>query len=493
MEQQLLRQVINEHNYSRLLTEEALLSEGLVSQDTIKDAIQYVLGASAEYGLGGVTLPAAGAGLAVGPAVETVVDSLFTVEEVASTVNAISNAKDMVGEYADLVSDAYAAYDPGNFKGFYNKLVMIVKRVLKTFKKAAKSIDKVVKEIKEALQSMIEAIVRPIEQAIKFVIPEATIGTAAAKAVGAALQSLADNAYSLITGAIAKVEMLQNFVANPSSAMSFFTDVVDQLIELLRSAADKIENAGTAKSFLAIAAATVTTAGAGLIPALLTKGLGPKAFRTAASMLEKYKPQLLKLVDKILNVVIPYAMTCLALFQIFMKGDYKDKGGDLKMDKDKAANEALRRIIRNRLLENTSQVAIELTDRPDQRAVSDAWPDRVTHNGKNVFDTFYGAPGGGGSSDAFDWLSREGYDGQEVYLGYDPQSDNFVMGFDAFYEEYDSYGDPIQDSEMEGVLILLDPRGRALETITSVPGGMYPRGVRAAKQAMPNIIDVRLD
>ena len=90
-------------------------------------------------------------------------------------------------------------------------------------------------------------------------------------------------------------------------------------------------------------------------------------------------------------------------------------------------------------------------------------------------------------------MSREGYDGQEVYLGYDPQSDNFVMGFDAFYEEYDSYGDPIQDSEMEGVLVLLDPRGRALETITSVPGGMYPRGIRAVKQAMPNIIDVRLD
>ena len=89
--------------------------------------------------------------------------------------------------------------------------------------------------------------------------------------------------------------------------------------------------------------------------------------------------------------------------------------------------------------------------------------------------------------DADDWIRREGYDGQEVYLGYDPQSDNFVMGFDAFYDE-DGMG-----AGMDGVLVLLDPRGRAMETITTVPGGMYPQGISAAKKAMPQIIDVRLD
>jgi hypothetical protein len=354
-DQALVRHVIYEYSRDPLLTEEALISEGLMSQDTIKDAIQYVLGASAEYGLGGVTLPAAGAGLAIGPAVETVVDSLFAAEEIASTVNAISNAKDMAGEYAELVSSAYDAYDPGDLKGFYKSLVAIVKRVLKTFKKASKSIDKVVKEVKEALQAMIAAIVRPIEQAIKFVIPEATIGTAAAKAVGAALQALADNAYTLITSGIKKVDLLQKFISDPSSAMGFFEDVIGQVVGLLNSAADTIEDASALKSFAAIAAATVSTAGAGLIPALLTKGLGPKAFRSAASMLEKYKPQLLKLVDKILNVVIPYALTCLALFQIFMKGDYKEKGGD-DMKKG-ASNEALRMIIRDRLLTEQRQAA----------------------------------------------------------------------------------------------------------------------------------------
>jgi len=138
--------------------------------------------------------------------------------------------------------------------------------------------------------------------------------------------------------------------------------------------------------------------------------------------------------------------------------------------------------------EENRRKAVELTELPDESDVNAAWPEHVYHNGSKVFDTFYGD----NAADAYDWLSSEGYDGQEVYLGYDPQSDNFVMGFDAFYDEVDEYGNS-DHGEMEGVLLLLDPRGRVLETITSVPGGIYPEGRRAAKTAMPAIIDVRLD
>jgi len=111
----------------------------------------------------------------------------------------------------------------------------------------------------------------------------------------------------------------------------------------------------------------------------------------------------------------------------------------------------------------------------------------------NVFRTFYELPGRG-VHDAEDWISREGYeDGQESYLGYDPDSDNFVMGFDAFEQSYDEYGNADNDGMMDGVIVLLSPEGRALETITAVPGGMYPEGLRAVKKAMPQIIDIRLD
>jgi len=156
----------------------------------------------------------------------------------------------------------------------------------------------------------------------------------------------------------------------------------------------------------------------------------------------------------------------------------------------KINRQQLRKIIREELIRLNEQGNIgataELTQNPDPSAIQAAWPQGVTHNGENVFETFYKSAGQG-VHDADDWIRREGYDGQETYLGYDPQSDNFIMGFDAFYDEDG------MNADMEGVLVLLDPRGRALETITAVPGGMYSAGLKAVRTAFPQIIDVRLD
>jgi hypothetical protein len=141
--------------------------------------------------------------------------------------------------------------------------------------------------------------------------------------------------------------------------------------------------------------------------------------------------------------------------------------------------------------EENRRNAVELTDDPDEASVSAAWPDNVYHNGNKVFDTFYKD----NAAAAHDMLKNEGYeDAQEGYLGYDPESDDFVMGFDAFQESYDEYGyADNSDGMMEAVLILLDPSGRPLEIIASEPGGMYPEGHRALKASFPRIIDVRLD
>ena len=147
----------------------------------------------------------------------------------------------------------------------------------------------------------------------------------------------------------------------------------------------------------------------------------------------------------------------------------------------------IRNIIRESLNEQGNVGATaELTQSPDRAAVAAAWPNGVTYEGENVFEKFYKSPRIG-VVDAEQWIRDEGYDGQEVYLGYDPQSDKFVMGFDAFYEE-DGMG-----AEMEAVVVALDTDGRTMETVTAVSGGFYPQGHRAVKAAMPQIIDVRLD
>lgn len=147
----------------------------------------------------------------------------------------------------------------------------------------------------------------------------------------------------------------------------------------------------------------------------------------------------------------------------------------------------IRNIIRESLNEQGNIGAVaELTQNPDRAAVSAAWPQGVTYEGENVYEKFYESPRMG-VVDAEQWMRDEGYDGQEVYLGYDPQSDKFVMAFDAFYEE-DGMG-----GMMEAFVVALDTDGRTMETITTVSGGFYPQGQRAVKAAMPQIIDVRLD
>jgi len=324
----LLRRIIREHSNNRLLQEEALLNEGLISADTVKDAVQYVIGSASEWGIGAaggaITLPVGAEGAAAGPIVETIVDTLFGAEAVAATIDTISNAKDLAGEYATLISDAFAAYDPGNFKGFYNKLKALIQKLLQTFKKAAKKIDDVVEEIKEVLQKMISAIVRPIEKGIQFVIPESTIGLAAAKAAAQILQALAENAYTGITSVIKQFDWLQKFVEDPSVAQAFFKDVIGQIVSLMRKAADYIEKSDALDSWWKKGVLAVVSPPA-LLAGLFAKGFGPKMFRKAADMLEKFAPKMLDLLDKVLNVVMPYMFTCLALFQIFMKGDYKAK------------------------------------------------------------------------------------------------------------------------------------------------------------------------
>ena len=146
----------------------------------------------------------------------------------------------------------------------------------------------------------------------------------------------------------------------------------------------------------------------------------------------------------------------------------------------------IRNIIRESLNEQgNAGASAELTQNPSRQEVSAAWPNGVTYNGENVFEKFYNSPTVG-VVDAEQWIRDEGYDGQEVYLGYDPQSNIFVMAFDAFRED-----DP--EAEMDAVVVGLNEYGQARETITVVPGTFYPSGHRAVKTAMPQIIDVRLD
>lgn len=326
--------MLNSNNYSLqyeiygpYYLREGLLNEGITSS-LVKDGIQFLVAGAAEYGLGAVTLPAAGAGLAVGPTIETMVDSLFAAEEIKTAIDTFESIKSDFGKYKDLMSKAYESYDPSDFGSFYTALSKLVQKGFEELlsKGTKEKLDDVVEELKEVIQKIIDACIKPIKAGIKLIIPDATISLAAAVFIENILKDAAENAFSLFTKGVAKFEMLKDFLSNPKKCIDFFKDVFEQLVAMIQKGADYIEKASWMKMIMA-------TGGS----AIAIKKLGPAGLKKAADVIKKSAPTIVEMISKVLKVVLPMMVTSLALFQILIKGDYKKSE-----DEDEAAtNESI--------------------------------------------------------------------------------------------------------------------------------------------------------
>jgi hypothetical protein len=314
----ILRSTIHEHllgarGYSHGPTlNEALISEGL-SQGMVKDAVQFIVGAGAEYGLGAVTLPAAGAGLAVGPTVETIVDAAFAAEAVSSTISAVATVGDKLAEYGELWEEARSAYG-GDLAAYYQTLVKIVRQALADLgEKAGATVGDLAEKLKGAIEKLIGRLVGSLKAGIKLVIPDATIGLAAAVVFEEGLSKLAENAFDLLTSAVNKVQMLKDFVADPSIAVDFFEDIFEQVVELMTSLSQKVQDTSWVTAMLA----------GGPVGGAALKKLGPAGLEKAASLIKGQIPTIIKTIDSVLTVLVPTAITAVGLFQILITGDWE--------------------------------------------------------------------------------------------------------------------------------------------------------------------------
>ena len=365
----LMRHAIREHlvyaqTLDSLSLNEALLLEGM-DMGKLKDVIQFLVGAAAEYGLGAVTMPAAGAGLAVGPTVQTMVDGLFAAEEVLSTVNAVKNLVNEVGEFVDLVKEAIDSYG-GSLDAFYDKLVEIVQKGLSMLGEGATEvIDDLAEQLKEAIDKVIKKVAGAMGAGIKVVIPDAIAAALVGTGLEELLGALAENAYSLLVSLLDKdpTGLIKKFVQDPSIAVDFFQSVFDQVIALLREAGGQVE-AGKTGEEGATAQAELSEADSGSMSGLAgnasIKALGASgALDKMADVVEGQVPKIMNLVDAVLNVLMPAIIACLGIYEILMKGDYKvpekeagEEGGQEEMKESKSLSTVrhrVRRIIRENL------------------------------------------------------------------------------------------------------------------------------------------------
>jgi hypothetical protein len=293
---------------------ETMLYEG-ISGSLVKDAIQFVVAGGAEYGLGAVTLPAAGAGLAIGPTVETMIDSAFAAEEVAGAIAAVSALGSKLGEYGALWSEAVAAYSI-DLQSYYNTLVEIVRKALADLgKKGKDKVEEIAKKLQGAIEDVISSLVGALKSGIKLIIPDATIGLAAAKAFEEGLQALSENAFDLLAGAVESVEMLKDFVSDPSIAVDFFKDVFQQVVELMMAGAKKLEDMSWVKAIMV----------GGVAGGAALKKLGPVGLEKASALIEEKLPTILKIIDGVLTVLVPTAITAVGLLQVLIRDDWKEE------------------------------------------------------------------------------------------------------------------------------------------------------------------------
>ena len=316
--EELLRNVVREHlRYppaAAMTLNETMLYEG-ISGSLVKDAIQFVVAGGAEYGLGAVTLPAAGAGLAIGPTVETMIDSAFAAEEVAGAIASVSNLGSKLGEYGALWSEAIAAYGI-DLQSYYNTLVEIVRKALADLgKKGKDKVEEIAKKLQGAIEDVISSLVGALKSGIKLIIPDATIGLAAAKAFEEGLQALSENAFDLLAGAVESVEMLKDFVSDPSIAVDFFKDVFQQVVELMMAGAKKLEDMSWVKAIMV----------GGVAGGAALKKLGPVGLEKASALIEEKLPTILKIIDGVLTVLVPTAITAVGLLQVLIRDDWKEE------------------------------------------------------------------------------------------------------------------------------------------------------------------------
>ena len=118
----------------------------------------------------------------------------------------------------------------------------------------------------------------------------------------------------------------------------------------------------------------------------------------------------------------------------------------------------------------------KLTEVPSQEVMSSAWTSGIKFHGRNVWESVYGNDG---AQRCAEWLKERlesdrdiGVDVQEVYLGYDIDTGEFIMGFDVWATPgFGSYGD---DFNM-GVAIVVDGNGRPLRILSQSDEGLFYR------------------
>jgi hypothetical protein len=161
------------------------------------------------------------------------------------------------------------------------------------------------------------------------------------------------------------------------------------------------------------------------------------------------------------------------------------------------------------LLESVdSPKTVELYQNPKAEVTSEMWPGGVTYRGHNVFKTVYNGQGSRAIEKEIESVKRnsksrsgvELTDYQECYLGYFPNKDIFIQGYDGWTQsnrEESNCSPYVMFTINESGTVEVQEGGLNIEERWSPSGEIWSGenvgGMVEVKTAYPDIVDIRLD
>ena len=214
------------------------------SSYVVKTVVHTVIAVSAEYGF---ALATVGTSM-TGPSqvLETWVDTLFLAETSLLTATSLLNSSGIIEEGKQLIKSCQAAWTslPQGLAAFYIAIKTIASNIVKNVAVVSYGLHQIAESIKKYLKTSIEN----IENYIKVLIPDATIGTAAAVAVGFVLNSLAINAFTLLATAFKAAAPYVAWILDPKNVLNLFDTGFSLLFQSIEQAAVKLEGGQLSKS-----------------------------------------------------------------------------------------------------------------------------------------------------------------------------------------------------------------------------------------------------
>ncbi len=125
------------------------------------------------------------------------------------------------------------------------------------------------------------------------------------------------------------------------------------------------------------------------------------------------------------------------------------------------------------------------------------WPSGLTYRGLSVFNDVYGWHGRRTIMEEIESTGLLPHDSQECYLGYDPESDVFVIGFDGFRpDDYDRWTDHGGDDTVFTFKIDKDGVRHTIRPVDGMRLMFYGRkesNLDDLHERFPKLLDIRLD